>query len=366
MAKETGADLIVDNDGNHKQDSGKAGKKALARVLKKASKNQDRAEQALNDDSTIRLNDAIIIRGVRIPRDTWLARALINSLLYSKDEDRFKSETFCDVEDVASVHEKYTEEWTACVTNAVNYNQAALNIFYENPFENDKEKYQQKIDNKVIIDYDNILRTERIQALGTSEILKNDRSRISDIVSSTFGESVHQALLDNAPGKNLGSLLATARKASGLTQAEIAKRMGSDGRAIRRLEAGEGNPTIETISKYVAVLDGRFQASIVLKQSHPVKKEYGIARDLRRSDDEKAHLAFDDVAGQQKRAMRKRDELADPGRRPDAEVNRKDGLIRARVPKAEETKAEIYRARKSISKQELVLKALQALYKLEP
>lgn len=47
----------------------------------------------------------------------------------------------------------------------------------------------------------------------------------------------------------IGQLIAKARKREGLTQAQLATRMGTTQSAIARLEAGTSNPTIRTVEK---------------------------------------------------------------------------------------------------------------------
>lgn len=48
---------------------------------------------------------------------------------------------------------------------------------------------------------------------------------------------------------NIGELVAKARMSEGLTQAELALRMGTTQSAIARLEAGKSNPTFSTVEK---------------------------------------------------------------------------------------------------------------------
>lgn len=49
--------------------------------------------------------------------------------------------------------------------------------------------------------------------------------------------------------KNFAELIAKARRAEGLTQAELGRRIGTTQSAVARLEAGNGNPTITTVEK---------------------------------------------------------------------------------------------------------------------
>jgi transcriptional regulator with XRE-family HTH domain len=47
----------------------------------------------------------------------------------------------------------------------------------------------------------------------------------------------------------IGELVASARSAEGLTQTELARRMGTTQSAIARLETGRSNPTVATVEK---------------------------------------------------------------------------------------------------------------------
>ncbi|MGZ5412012.1 MAG: helix-turn-helix domain-containing protein, partial [Solirubrobacterales bacterium] len=47
----------------------------------------------------------------------------------------------------------------------------------------------------------------------------------------------------------IGELVAKARASEGLTQAQLARRMGTTQSAVARLEAGQGNPTLATVEK---------------------------------------------------------------------------------------------------------------------
>ena len=48
---------------------------------------------------------------------------------------------------------------------------------------------------------------------------------------------------------SIGELVAKARKAEGLTQEQLARRMGTTQSAVARLEAGMSNPTLRTVEK---------------------------------------------------------------------------------------------------------------------
>ncbi|ESW61615.1 MAG: hypothetical protein Q27BPR15_05380 [Rhodobacter sp. CACIA14H1] len=54
-----------------------------------------------------------------------------------------------------------------------------------------------------------------------------------------------------------------ARAGSGLTQAELAERMGTTQSAIARLESGRVSPTVETLQKYARALGKRLKIEMV-------------------------------------------------------------------------------------------------------
>jgi DNA-binding XRE family transcriptional regulator len=83
-----------------------------------------------------------------------------------------------------------------------------------------------------------------------------------DIVAGAGGEQAvaearhrNQAYID-------GYRLAERRKALGLTQAEVAKRMGVTKSRVSQIERGEVS-TIEAVARYVEALGGRIQISAV-------------------------------------------------------------------------------------------------------
>jgi DNA-binding XRE family transcriptional regulator len=54
--------------------------------------------------------------------------------------------------------------------------------------------------------------------------------------------------------------LAQARERAGLTQAEVARRMGTTQPAVARLERGEADPRLSTIERYAEVVGWRLEA----------------------------------------------------------------------------------------------------------
>lgn len=56
------------------------------------------------------------------------------------------------------------------------------------------------------------------------------------------------------PDMDLAFALAEARNAAGVTQAELAKRMGTSQAAIARVESGRMKPKWETVERYASAL----------------------------------------------------------------------------------------------------------------
>lgn len=54
-----------------------------------------------------------------------------------------------------------------------------------------------------------------------------------------------------------------ARAGTGITQAELAERMGTTQSAIARLESGRVSPTVETLQKYARALGKRLKIEMI-------------------------------------------------------------------------------------------------------
>jgi len=54
-----------------------------------------------------------------------------------------------------------------------------------------------------------------------------------------------------------------ARAGTGVTQAELAERMGTTQSAIARLESGRVSPTVETLQKYARALGKRLKIEMI-------------------------------------------------------------------------------------------------------
>jgi predicted transcriptional regulator len=59
--------------------------------------------------------------------------------------------------------------------------------------------------------------------------------------------------------RELGAELAARRRAAGLSQSEVAGRMGTSQPAIARLEAGEVDVRMSTVQRYAAALGHRVE-----------------------------------------------------------------------------------------------------------
>ncbi|MSQ71132.1 MAG: XRE family transcriptional regulator [Betaproteobacteria bacterium] len=74
-----------------------------------------------------------------------------------------------------------------------------------------------------------------------------------------------------------------ARKAAGLTQADIARRIGTTQSAIARLESGSGKhlPSLATLHKYASAVGCRVEIRLV-RGRDPTKRSNGQATSTRR------------------------------------------------------------------------------------
>lgn len=83
------------------------------------------------------------------------------------------------------------------------------------------------------------------------------------------------------------ALLSQARASAGLTQQALATRLGTSQSTIARLERGEGNPTVETISRFLAATGFALRCDLTpLPTSDPTVDAYksGIDRTLLRAN----------------------------------------------------------------------------------
>lgn len=91
----------------------------------------------------------------------------------------------------------------------------------------------------------------------------------TDMVADWMQDPVFRAELDRLEREEapmLDTILA-ARRQAGLTQAQVAERMGTKAPAVARLEAalisGKPSPSLATLQKYAAALGKRLQVQLV-------------------------------------------------------------------------------------------------------
>lgn len=77
-----------------------------------------------------------------------------------------------------------------------------------------------------------------------------------------------------------------ARTSAGITQKEIAKRIGTTQSAVARLESGKGkhSPSLATLQKYAHALGCRLELRLIneaIKGDNPTKHSTGRSRKLR-------------------------------------------------------------------------------------
>ncbi len=98
--------------------------------------------------------------------------------------------------------------------------------------------------------------------------------------------------------EELGHAVAAARQEAGLTQAELAERLGTTQSAVARLEHGGVMPTIETLSRLAGLLSLRFEIAPGQGLSVQRLPQRGLTlADLRAHRDEILRLAAEHGAG---------------------------------------------------------------------
>lgn len=63
--------------------------------------------------------------------------------------------------------------------------------------------------------------------------------------------------------RRIAEVIYAARRSAGLTQPQLAKRIGSSQQAVSRVEAGAQNVTVELLERIARALGGRFEGRIV-------------------------------------------------------------------------------------------------------
>ena len=78
-----------------------------------------------------------------------------------------------------------------------------------------------------------------------------------------------------------GTTIKQARQAAGLTQAELAERIGTTQSAVARLESSRSNPRVETLDRAIAATGQELELS--LRPAAPQVDETMTASNLRKS-----------------------------------------------------------------------------------
>jgi DNA-binding XRE family transcriptional regulator len=66
-----------------------------------------------------------------------------------------------------------------------------------------------------------------------------------------------------------GYLLRLARESSGLTQTQLARRLGLSQQAVAQAERWESNPTLRLLEEWAAALDARVELAILRENEEP-------------------------------------------------------------------------------------------------
>ncbi len=87
---------------------------------------------------------------------------------------------------------------------------------------------------------------------------------------------------------DIASLITSARERAGLTQQQLAARAGTSQSAVARLEAGQGNPGVDTIQRLVEAAGLELRLTLVPRTTthDPVVEVYkaGVDRSLLREN----------------------------------------------------------------------------------
>src|SRR4051812_40476813 len=95
--------------------------------------------------------------------------------------------------------------------------------------------------------------------------------------------------------KLIGDALANARHAAGLSQRDLAGKVGAAQSSVAKLEQGTANPTMETLVRFADALDCEWRIELVPKvRRDPVVERYkrdvdrtSLRENLTRSPDER-------------------------------------------------------------------------------
>ncbi|GEM_PF-2008382 len=89
-----------------------------------------------------------------------------------------------------------------------------------------------------------------------------EEARLLELIEKSPGMGIESVLESFRHHRRLFEQLARAREEAGLTQAEVAKRMGVPRSAVERLELGGGDPHFSTIERYVSALGKKIEWQI--------------------------------------------------------------------------------------------------------
>ena len=92
------------------------------------------------------------------------------------------------------------------------------------------------------------LKAQRLGAMSTAERVEYDRANAAAALAAEVGERVREA-----------------REAAGLSQRELARRMGTSQAAVDRLEAGGVGATLTTLQRVATALG--FEVNVELRRS---------------------------------------------------------------------------------------------------
>jgi predicted nucleotidyltransferase/DNA-binding XRE family transcriptional regulator len=116
--------------------------------------------------------------------------------------------------------------------------------------------------------------------------------RVSVVQRAARGPARRAGHDDIRPPTPFQGALIAARRASGLTQAELAARVRTTQSAIARLESGTVTPTVETLCRLADALGLRFEISPQAGlAAHPVKRRGLTLADLRARREEILRIA---------------------------------------------------------------------------
>ena len=86
----------------------------------------------------------------------------------------------------------------------------------------------------------------------------------SELVSKLLADAAVKAEYDRLrPVMELAWTLVEARNRAGMTQAEVAGKMGTTQSAIARIESGRASPTMETVRRFVHATGCEFKIQLI-------------------------------------------------------------------------------------------------------